>query len=96
MLLFVSVADYKQLRMTLPYIHMYKWFLVFLSLLHLEIAYKAHVLAIYGRVGPLGLYTLGEFAASVKQKLQAIYPYKSPLQLLLAGRSRCLELNCCS
>ena len=47
---------------------MYTWFLVFLSLLHLEIAYKAHVLAIYDLVGPLGLYTLGEFAASVKQK----------------------------
>lgn len=64
---------------------MYKWFLVFLSLLHLEIADKAHVLAIYGLIWPLGLYTLGEFAASVKQKLQAIYPDKSPLQPLLAG-----------
>ena len=68
---------------------MYTWFLVFLSLLHLEIAYKAHVLAIYGLVGPLGLYTLGEFAASVKQKMPAIYPYKSSLQSLLAGMSRC-------
>ena len=68
---------------------MYTWFLVFLSLLHLEIAYKAHVLAIYGLVGPFGLYTLGEFAASVKQKMPAIYPYKSSLQPLLAGMSRC-------
>lgn len=64
---------------------MYTWFLVFLSLLHLEIAYKARVLAIYGLVVPLGLYTLGEFAASVKQKMPAIYPYKSPQQPLLAG-----------